>query len=182
MESGPDPSDRRHSPARTGDDRQAGSWTRDGVVSRHASRQRRPVRGHANRAIRRARESAERLALARTGMGDDAGSVGLVRRHGGARRARPNHRGGRPQPARAALAGAGHSGGADWLCAEPRGGRLHRHPHAPRAGLRREDCGQSGPPTTGRGSMRRGPTRPAISASRGASCCARWSGSGSSWT
>ena len=58
---------------------------------------------------------------------------------------------GRPQPARAALAGAGHAWGADWLCAEPGGRRLARHPHAPRAGLRREDCAPSDPPHYGPG-------------------------------
>ena len=73
-------------------DRQAGSRPRHGVVRGDAPRRRRALRGDADRALRRAGQSAARLALAGAGLGDDAGAARLVSRDGGARRAGADHR------------------------------------------------------------------------------------------
>ena len=163
-------------------DRQAGSRTRNRLVRRDAARPRRAVRRDADRALRRARQPAAAAGtrqeqawamtqgqLAWYRAMEERGELTPIVGSGGTRSA-----------SRALAAGPMSHDGADRLRAEPRGRRLDRDARAPRAGLRQGSAGRRARRTTVRASTRTARTPPAISARAGASCCARWSGSGSS--
>ena len=164
-------------------DRSARPRPGHGLVRRDAARAHRPVRGHADRAVRASRQPAAGLALAGAGVGDDAGAARLVPRDG----------------ARGELVQVRDAAGLDRHLR-----RWQRQTTSTRAPvgyilslegadsivsmrhLERAVRGRSARDRPGalraRAPTRRAPTPTAASARAGASSCARWSGSASSST
>ena len=93
-------------------------------------------RRHADRALRRARESTSGLALAGAGLGADAGTARVVSRDGSARRDAPDHRPAVAQSASRRMDARPRGASSDRLHPEPRRRRLDRQPSASGARLR----------------------------------------------
>ncbi len=112
--------------------RPAGPPKRDRVVRGNAPRRRRPLRRDANRPLLDADAPVPRMALSRTGLGDDASPTRLVSIDGGTRRARADYRCRRARSSPDAM-GRQRRRNADRLRAQPRRRRFTRHRRASRA-------------------------------------------------